>query len=84
MSQKPQASHSTAFGRDVARAWQVASRIDSGICRINGPTVHDEAQMPSGGVKDSGYGRCGGRAGIDAFTELRRITLQTTERHYPF
>lgn len=72
------------FGRDVARAWGVAQRIQSGICHINGPTVHDEAQMPFGGVKDSGYGRFGGKAGIDAFTELRWITLQTTPRHYPF
>lgn len=72
------------FGRDLARAWQVASRIESGICHINGPTVHDEAQMPFGGIKDSGYGRFGGQAGIDAFTELRWITMQTTPRHYPF
>lgn len=72
------------FGRDVARAWQVAGRIESGICHVNGPTVHDEAQMPFGGVKASGYGRFGGKAGIDAFTELRWITVQTAPRHYPF
>ncbi|TDM08453.1 MAG: salicylaldehyde dehydrogenase [Ideonella sp. MAG2] len=72
------------FGRDMARAWQVAARIESGICHINGPTVHDEAQMPFGGVKDSGWGRFGGKAGIDAFTELRWITMQTLPRHYPF
>ena len=45
------------FGRDVARAWQVASRTESGICHINGPTVHDEAQMPFGGVKASELAR---------------------------
>ena len=72
------------FGRDVARAWQVARRIESGICHVNGPTVHDEAQMPFGGVKDSGWGRFGGKAGIEAFTELRWITLQMGARHYPF
>lgn len=72
------------FGQDLARAWQVAQRIDSGICHVNGPTVHDEAQMPFGGVKGSGYGRFGGRAGIDAFTELRWITVQTAPRQYPF
>jgi acyl-CoA reductase-like NAD-dependent aldehyde dehydrogenase/thiamine pyrophosphate-dependent acetolactate synthase large subunit-like protein len=72
------------FGRDIARAWQVAGRIESGICHVNGPTVHDEAQMPFGGVKDSGYGRFGGKAGIDAFTELRWVTVQMTDRHYPF
>jgi acyl-CoA reductase-like NAD-dependent aldehyde dehydrogenase len=72
------------FTRDLARGIDVAKRIDSGICHINGPTVHDEAQMPFGGVKSSGYGRFGGKAGVDAFTELRWITLQTTPRHYPF
>jgi benzaldehyde dehydrogenase (NAD) len=72
------------FTRDTARGWRVAQRIESGICHVNGPTVHDEAQMPFGGVKGSGWGRFGGRAGIDAFSELRWITLQTEARHYPF
>ena len=72
------------FGRDIARAWTVAQRIDTGMCHVNGPTVHDEAQMPFGGVKGSGYGRFGGQAGIDAFTELRWVTVQTAARHYPF
>jgi benzaldehyde dehydrogenase (NAD) len=72
------------FTRDLARGIEVAKRIESGICHINGPTVHDEAQMPFGGVKSSGYGRFGGKAGVDAFTELRWITVQTTPRHYPF
>ena len=72
------------FGRDMARAFNVARKIDSGICHVNAPTVHDEAQMPFGGVKGSGMGRFGGRAGIAEFTELRWITVQTTPRHYPF
>jgi benzaldehyde dehydrogenase (NAD) len=72
------------FTRDLARGFEVARRIESGICHINGPTVHDEAQMPFGGVKASGYGRFGGKAGVEAFTELRWITIQTTPRHYPF
>jgi acyl-CoA reductase-like NAD-dependent aldehyde dehydrogenase/ABC-type branched-subunit amino acid transport system ATPase component len=72
------------FSRDIGRALGVAKRIDSGICHINAPTVHDEPQMPFGGTKASGYGRFGGKAGIDAFTELRWITIQTGPRHYPF
>jgi benzaldehyde dehydrogenase (NAD) len=75
---------SAVFGADVARAFRVAQRIDSGICHVNGPTVHDEAQMPFGGVKGSGMGRFGGKAGVAEFTELRWITIQTTPRHYPF
>jgi len=72
------------FGRDIARAMNVARRIESGICHVNGPTVHDEAQMPFGGVKGSGMGRFGGQAGVREFTELRWISVQTTPRHYPF
>jgi vanillin dehydrogenase len=72
------------FTRDIARGIELARQIESGICHINGPTVHDEAQMPFGGVKASGYGRFGGKAGVNEFTELRWITIQTTPRHYPF
>ncbi|WP_296952223.1 aldehyde dehydrogenase [uncultured Massilia sp.] len=74
---------SAVFSRDVGRAMAVARRIESGICHINGPTVHDEAQMPFGGVKGSGYGRFGGKAAIAEFTDLRWITVQTGSRHYP-
>ena len=72
------------FSQDIAKALRLAKRLETGICHINGPTVHDEAQMPFGGVKASGYGRFGGQAAIDAFTDLRWITIQTGPRHYPF
>ena len=71
------------FGRDIIRAMAVAKRIESGICHINGPTVADEAQMPFGGVKASGYGRFGGKTVIDEFTDLRWITIEGPQ-HYPF
>jgi acyl-CoA reductase-like NAD-dependent aldehyde dehydrogenase len=71
------------FTRDVARGLAVARRIRSGICHVNGPTVHDEAQMPFGGVGASGYGRFGGRQGVDSFTETRWITVETLPGHFP-
>jgi benzaldehyde dehydrogenase (NAD) len=80
----PYGLSSAVFSRDVTRAFGVARRLETGICHINGPTVHDEAQMPFGGVKDSGYGRFGGKAAINEFTELRWITIQSGHRHYPF
>jgi vanillin dehydrogenase len=80
----PYGLSAAVFGRDVDRAFRVARRLETGICHINGPTVHDEAQMPFGGVKDSGYGRFGGKAAIHEFTELRWITIQSGPRHYPF
>jgi acyl-CoA reductase-like NAD-dependent aldehyde dehydrogenase len=71
------------FTRDAARGLRVARQIRSGICHVNGPTVHDEPQMPFGGVAASGYGRFGGKAAIDAFTELRWITIAGEPGHYP-
>jgi acyl-CoA reductase-like NAD-dependent aldehyde dehydrogenase len=71
------------FTRDTARGLRVARQIRSGICHINGPTVHDEPQMPFGGVGASGYGRFGGKAGIEQFTELRWITIETQPGHFP-
>jgi acyl-CoA reductase-like NAD-dependent aldehyde dehydrogenase len=75
---------SAVFTRDSGRGLRVAAQIEAGMCHINGPTVHDEANMPFGGMKDSGYGRFGGKAAIAEFTELRWITVQTEPRHYPF
>ena len=74
---------SAIFSRDASRALALAQRVESGICHINGPTVHDEAQMPFGGVKSSGYGSFGSRTAIDQFTQLRWVTLQHGSRHYP-
>ncbi|ENX46687.1 MULTISPECIES: aldehyde dehydrogenase [Acinetobacter] len=74
---------SAVFSQNFAQAFEVAKQIDSGICHINGATVHDEAQMPFGGTKSSGYGRFGSKASIAEFTELRWITVQTQSRHYP-
>jgi acyl-CoA reductase-like NAD-dependent aldehyde dehydrogenase len=79
----PYGLSASVFSQNIARALAIARRVQSGMCHINGATVHDEAQMPFGGVKDSGYGRFGGRAGIDEFTELRWITINMGSPHYP-
>jgi len=71
------------FGQDVDAAMEIARRIESGICHVNSSTVHDEPQMPFGGVKSSGWGRFGGSAALEEFTELRWMTIQQTSRHYP-
>ena len=71
------------FSENVPAALELAQRIESGICHINDTTVHDEPQMPFGGVKASGFGRFGGRAALEEFTELRWITVQEQPREYP-
>jgi acyl-CoA reductase-like NAD-dependent aldehyde dehydrogenase len=69
---------------DNERGFLLAQRIQSGIVHVNDQPVGDEPQMPFGGVKDSGWGRFGGRAAMDEFTELRWITVQSGTRPFPF
>lgn len=72
------------FTSDFAKGLAVAERIESGIVHINDQTVHDEPQVPFGGVKDSGWGRFGGKAALEEFTELRWVSAQLAPRQYPF
>nr|BFD81019.1 aldehyde dehydrogenase [Streptomyces sp. Xyl84] len=62
----------------------VARRVRTGIVHVNDQSVADEPQAPFGGVKASGYGRFGGRWGIEAFSNTRWMTLATQQAHYPF
>jgi acyl-CoA reductase-like NAD-dependent aldehyde dehydrogenase len=71
------------FSGKVDTAMDVARRLETGICHINDATVNDEPPMPFGGVKHSGWGRFGGKAALEEFTELRWITTQDSPREYP-
>jgi acyl-CoA reductase-like NAD-dependent aldehyde dehydrogenase len=69
---------------DPDRGLALAERLQSGIVHVNDQPVHDEPQMPFGGVKDSGWGRFGGAAATDEFTELKWVTVQSGTRPFPF
>lgn len=69
--------------RDMNKGLEIAERVESGIFHINDQTVNDEPQVPFGGCKDSGYGRFGGKAALEEFTELRWISMQRTPRQFP-
>jgi acyl-CoA reductase-like NAD-dependent aldehyde dehydrogenase len=69
---------------DVNRGFAVARRLRTGIAHVNDQSVDDDPTAPFGGVGDSGYGRFGGRAGLEAFTDLRWITLQQRPKQFPF
>ncbi|KAL4738493.1 aldehyde dehydrogenase domain-containing protein [Aspergillus similis] len=66
---------SSVFSTDILQALKVARRIKSGSCHIKGPTIHDEPHLPLGGQKASGYGKFGGTACINEFTEDRVVTI---------
>ena len=60
---------------DADRGLELAQRIQAGIVHTNDQPVGDEPQMPFGGVKDSGWGRFGGTAAVEEFTELHWVTV---------
>ncbi|MDF2729765.1 MAG: aldehyde dehydrogenase family protein [Acidimicrobiia bacterium] len=68
---------------DFNRALDMAMRLETGMVHIGDQTVNDEPQAPFGGVKGSGYGRFGGQAALDEFTELRWINVQRVPRTFP-
>lgn len=67
---------SAIFTNDLNKAMHFAQNIEAGMCHINGPTVHDEAHVPFGGKGESGMGREGTDADIEAMTELKWVTVQ--------
>jgi acyl-CoA reductase-like NAD-dependent aldehyde dehydrogenase len=69
---------------DPDRGLALADRLQAGIVHVNDQPVGDEPQMPFGGVKDSGWGRFGGQAAVDEFTELKWVTVQSGTRPFPF
>jgi benzaldehyde dehydrogenase (NAD) len=71
--------------RDVMRGLDLAAKIPTGIVHINDQTVNDEANVPFGGLADSGTGaRFGGTANLEAFTETRWVTVRGDIAPYPF
>ncbi|SMC56792.1 aldehyde dehydrogenase family protein [Lentzea albidocapillata] len=69
---------------DSRRGLGLAQRIRTGIVHVGNQTVDDEPQAPFGGVKSSGYGRFGGRWGIEAFSATRWVTIAGEHGHFPF
>lgn len=69
---------------DPDRGMELARRIETGMVHINDSSVHDEPHAPFGGIKGSGLGRHGGKAAIEAFTDLHWVSLQTERRRYAF
>ncbi|WP_053735478.1 aldehyde dehydrogenase family protein [Nocardia sp. NRRL S-836] len=69
---------------DTRRGLALARRIRTGIVHVGNQTVDDEPQAPFGGVKSSGYGRFGGRWGVEAFSATRWVTIAAGPGHFPY
>lgn len=75
---------SAVITNDLQLAMKFVLGLEAGMVHVNGPTVHDEPHVPFGGVKDSGTGREGGQWSMEDMTELKWVTIQVGQRHYPF
>ncbi len=69
--------------KDEYRGFEIAQKLETGMCHINCSSVNDEPHAPFGGSKSSGVGRHGGRWATDTFTETRWITLERGGRDFP-
>jgi succinate-semialdehyde dehydrogenase/glutarate-semialdehyde dehydrogenase len=62
------------YSRDIGRIFRVAEALDYGMVGINTGLI-STAEVPFGGVKQSGLGREGARQGIDEYTETKYLCL---------
>ena len=68
----------SVFTKDVARGRRVASRVDTGMMFINNIDWSD-ADLPFGGIKDSGYGRELGNMGIQEFVNKKLVRIASVD-----
>jgi succinate-semialdehyde dehydrogenase/glutarate-semialdehyde dehydrogenase len=68
----------SVFTKDVARGKRVASRVDTGMMFISNISWSD-AELPFGGIKNSGYGRELGDMGIQAFVNKKLVRYAAIE-----
>lgn len=84
MNDTPYGLSAGVITEDTRRGWKIAQRVQTGIFHINDQSVGDQPQAPFGGVKDSGYGRFGGRLGVESFTDTRWVTFREGHAQFPF
>jgi acyl-CoA reductase-like NAD-dependent aldehyde dehydrogenase len=59
--------------QNLRRAHYVASQLDAGMIHVNGSGEGMTPCAPFGGVKQSGYGRLGGEAGLHEFLRIKNV-----------
>jgi aldehyde dehydrogenase (NAD+) len=69
---------------DMQKALNISMRLESGMVHVNDTTISDEPHVPFGGVKNSGFGREGGRYSLEELTEVKWVTVQMGKRAFPF
>jgi acyl-CoA reductase-like NAD-dependent aldehyde dehydrogenase len=64
------------FTENLATGLRIAKGYETGAVHINSMTVHDEASLPHGGMKKSGFGRFNASQGLDEFLRTKVITWE--------
>jgi len=75
---------SAVLTNDLQKMLQFTDGLEAGMVHVNGPSIRDEVVVPFGGQKNSGMGREGGRFAMEAFTDLKWITIQAGQQQFPF
>ncbi|EHY55407.1 hypothetical protein HRR83_008851 [Exophiala dermatitidis] len=65
---------SAVFTEDLRRGLRIAREIETGAVHINSMTIHDEAALPHGGAKKSGFGRFNSLQGLDEWARTKVVT----------
>ncbi len=67
------------YARDLGRVWRVAEALEYGMVGVNAALL-STAEIPFGGVKESGLGREGSHYGIDEFVEIKYILMSGIDK----
>jgi succinate-semialdehyde dehydrogenase/glutarate-semialdehyde dehydrogenase len=62
------------YGRDIGRVWRVAEALEYGLVGINAGVIAT-AEVPFGGMKESGIGREGSKYGLEEFMEIKYLCM---------
>jgi succinate-semialdehyde dehydrogenase/glutarate-semialdehyde dehydrogenase len=62
------------YSRDMGRVFRVAEALEYGMVGVNTGLI-STAEVPFGGIKQSGFGREGSRHGIDDYVEMKYLCL---------
>ena len=62
------------YSRDIGRIWKVAEALEYGIVSVN-TGLPTKAEIPFGGVKESGLGREGSKYGLEDYLEIKYISM---------
>lgn len=69
---------------DISKALYLAERLEAGMVHVNNGSIDADAACPFGGCKSSGQGREGGNYSLEAMTQVKWVTIQKSQKQYPF